>query len=128
MTRLKIHPVSFIIDVVTLSRPVVRRLSSSPWNLICLIRQKPRRMASSESSMMEACEMSARKTASCDTCSSPWSISTKKRIRQISADTSTSSPKKRPWVIKNMHWVRENIFNALKYFYVKIYIDFFIIQ
>merc|ERR1719195_246703 len=36
---------------------------------------------------MEACEMSARNTASCDTWSSPWSISTKKRIRQIGADT-----------------------------------------
>ena len=58
--------------------------------------QKPSRMARRERSMMEVCEMSARNTASCDTCLSPWSISTKKRMRQISAETRTSRPKNRP--------------------------------
>ena len=53
-------------------------------------------MANNERSMMEAWLMSARKTANCDTWSSPWSIRTKKRIRQIKAETRTNSPKNKP--------------------------------
>ena len=35
-------------------------------------------------------------------------------------------PEEEALVIRNLHLVRENIFNALKYFYVKIYIWFFL--
>jgi hypothetical protein len=58
--------------------------------------QKPRSRAKMERIMMLAWLMSARNTASWETCSSPWSINTKKRMRQMSADTRMRRPKKSP--------------------------------
>ena len=58
--------------------------------------QKPRSNARRESSMIAAWLISAKYTASCEMVGSSWSISTKKRIRQIKAETRTNSPKNKP--------------------------------